>query len=208
MTLSAKPLTAVLEDFRSSAPTPGGGSAAALAGALGASLFTMVAGLPRPRAASDDDLLRLREAGERCAALSRQLENLIDRDSEAYEQVMSAYRMPKAAEAEKAARAQRIEAALRAAIETPLDVMRACAAALDDAATLLALGNANASSDVKVGVALLGAGLRGAQLNVEINLDGVKDGDYAAGVRREVARLIERGRLSESGGTAAPSAPS
>jgi formiminotetrahydrofolate cyclodeaminase len=167
----------------------------------------MVTGLPRPRAASDDDLRRLREAGERCAALSRQLENLIDRDSEAYEQVMSAYRMPKAAEAEKAVRAERIQAALRAAIETPLDVMRACAAALDDAATLLGLGNANASSDVKVGVALLGAGLRGAQLNVEINLDGVKDADYAAGVRREVARLIERGRLSESGGTAAPSAP-
>jgi formiminotetrahydrofolate cyclodeaminase len=208
MTLAAKPLTAILEEFRSSAPTPGGGSAAALAGALGASLFTMVAGLPRPRAAAEDDLRRLHEAGERCAALSRQLETLIDRDSAAYELVMSAYRLPKATEAEKSLRGERIQTALRSAIETPLDVMRACAAALDDAATLLALGNANASSDVKVGVALLGAGLRGAQHNVDINLDSVKDGDYAAGVKREVERLSERSRLSESGGAAAPSAPS
>jgi formiminotetrahydrofolate cyclodeaminase len=168
----------------------------------------MVAGLPRPRAAAEDDLRRLHEAGERCAALSRQLETLIDRDSAAYELVMSAYRLPKATEAEKSLRGERIQTALRSAIETPLDVMRACAAALDDAATLLALGNANASSDVKVGVALLGAGLRGAQHNVDINLDSVKDGDYAAGVKREVERLSERSRLSESGGAAAPSAPS
>lgn len=189
MTLTARPLSTVLEEFRSSAPTPGGGSAAALAGALGASLLTMVAALPRRRTTTEAEIERLRDAGERCAALAKTLETLIDRDSGAYDLVRLAYRLPKTTEAEKAARAARIEETLRGATEVPLDVMRACAAALDESATVLALGNVNASSDVKVGVELLRAGLRGAQLNVEINLDGLKDRAYAERAAAEAARL-------------------
>ncbi len=95
MKLTQKSVAALLEDFRSSAPTPGGGSAAALAGAIGASLLAMVAALPKPRATSDEDLQKLRLAGERCAALANELEDLVDRDSAAYELVMAAYRLPK-----------------------------------------------------------------------------------------------------------------
>ena len=73
MKLTQKSVAALLEDFRSSAPIPGGGSAAALAGAVGASLLAMVAALPKSRAASDEDLEKLRLAGERCAALAREL---------------------------------------------------------------------------------------------------------------------------------------
>ena len=193
MTLAAKSLSTVLAEFRSSSPTPGGGSAAALAGALGASLLAMVAALPRPRAATDDDVRRLRDAGERCAGLAKTLEALIDRDSEAYDQVMAAYRLPKSTDEDKAARALRIEAALKAAIETPLDVMRTCASAIAESAVVQTFGNANASSDVQVGVELLRAGLRGARLNVEINLESVKDRAYAEAAAREVARLAESG---------------
>jgi len=189
MTLGASPLSTVLEQFRSSNPTPGGGSAAALAGALGASLLAMVASLPRPRAASDIDLQRLQDAGERTASLAKDLERLIDRDAEAYDLVVNAYRLPKSTDEEKAVRTDRIQAALRVAIDTPMDVMRACAAALDESETVGTLGNANASSDVKVGIELLRAGLRGAQLNVEINLGSVKDRAYADDVVREMQRL-------------------
>jgi methenyltetrahydrofolate cyclohydrolase len=193
MTLAAQSLSAVLEAFRSSSPTPGGGSAAALAGALGASLLAMVAGLPRPRAATDTELARLREAAERCAVLAKTLETLIDRDSQAYDEVMAAYRLPKGTEEEKTTRAPRIDAALKAAIDTPLDVMRACASAIAESEAVLTFGNANASSDVKVGVELLRAGLRGAQFNVEINLESLKDRVYADRVAAEAARLVKSG---------------
>ena len=202
MMLTHKTVKALLEDFRSSAPTPGGGSAAALAGAVGASLLAMVAGLPKPRATTDADLQSLRDAGRRGTALATDLEALVDRDSAAYELVVSAYRMPKGTEEEKADRARGIQDALKAAIAAPLDVMRACSAAIALGRVLQTHGNPNASSDVQVGLELLRAGLRGARLNVEINLGSVKDADYVAEVTGEI------GRLSESGGAGAPSASS
>jgi len=202
MKLVAKPLTTLLAEFRSSAPTPGGGSASALAGAVGASLFAMVAGLPKPRASTESEIQKLEEAGERSAALARQLEALVDRDSEAYAMLVSAYRMPKGTDDEKAARLTRIQEALKAAIEAPLDVMRACAAGIALRPVLGAYGNPNATSDVQVGLELMRAGLRGARLNVEINLGSVKDQDYVAQVAGEI------GRLSESGAADAPSASS
>jgi formiminotetrahydrofolate cyclodeaminase len=207
MTLGASPLSTVLAQFRSSNPTPGGGSAAALAGALGASLLAMVASLPRPRAASDIDLQRLRDAGQRTASLAMDLERLIDRDAEAYDLVVGAYRLPKSTDEEKAVRTDRIQAALEVAIDTPMDVMRACAAALEESETVETLGNANASSDVKVGIELLRAGLRGARLNAEINLASVKDRAYAEGIEREMQRLSGAG-ANESDGAGAPIGPS
>jgi methenyltetrahydrofolate cyclohydrolase len=203
MSLAAKPLTSLLEEFRSSAPTPGGGSASALAGAVGASLLAMVAALPKPRATSEAEILELVGIGERTTALARVLEGLIDRDAAAYEQVMQAYRMPKGTEDEKATRSGRIQDALKSAIEAPLEVMRSCAQAAALAPRLAALGNPNASSDVQVGVELLRAGLRGARLNVDINLGSVKDGRYVAQVSADVERLV-----NESGAGAAPNASS
>ena len=202
MRLTDKSVKARLEAFRSTAPTPGGGSAAALSGAVGASLLAMIAGLPKPRASNEGELRRLRDAGSHAAALALELEALVDRDSEAYDQVVAAYRMPKETEADKAARSAEIQNALKGAIEAPLDVMRACSAALHLGPVLQQYGNANASSDVQVGLELLRAGLKGARLNVEINLDSVKDEGYLAGVRAEVARL------SESGAAGAPTASS
>ena len=201
MTLASKSLTSLLEDFRSSAPTPGGGSAAALAGALGASLLTMVASLPKPQATTDVDLEQLRSIGERSTAVATELEGLIDRDAEAYDGVMRAYRLPKGNDTEKATRQAQIQDALKAAVATPLAVMRACAAGVAHAPALLKLGNPNASSDVGVGLELLRAGLRGAQLNIEINLTSVKDPTYVDAIRREADQLV-----SESGAADAPSA--
>ena len=199
MTLTDKSVKSLLEDFRSPAPTPGGGSAAALAGAVGASLLAMVAGLPKPRAGHEE---QLRDAGRRSAGLATALEALVDRDSEAYELVVGAYRLPKSTEEEKGLRALRIQEALKAAIAAPLEVMRACHEGMTVATVLLELGNPNASSDVRVGMELLRAGLRGAQMNVEINLGGLRDQPYADAVRAEMSRL------SGSDAGAVPSASS
>jgi formiminotetrahydrofolate cyclodeaminase len=191
MKLTDRSLTDLLSAFRSSDPTPGGGSASALAGALGASLLTMVAAIPKPVAASEADLQRLTAAGAACRDLASRLEDLVDADAQAYDRVMSAYRLPKGTDGEKAARASAIQDAVRGATETPLQVMRLCAEAAGHAADVAALSNRNASSDVLVGLELLAAGLRGARLNVEINLPGLKDAEYVAGVRSEAGRLLE-----------------
>jgi formiminotetrahydrofolate cyclodeaminase len=149
----------------------------------------MVAGLPKSRAATDEDVRRLRAAGERATALAGELATLIDRDSEAYELVLAAYKKPKGTDEEKAARSAAVQEGMRAAIAAPLEVMRACASAAELGGVVGELGLSSASSDVKVGIELLRAGLRGAKLNVEINLASVKDAGYAATVRGEIERL-------------------
>lgn len=190
MLLTHLSVTDLLAAFRSSEPTPGGGSASALAGAVGASLLAMVAGLPKPRTAGSDEARRLAEAGARCTALAEELAALIDRDSEAYELVVGAFRLPKGSDEEKAARTAAIQGGLKASTDAPLQVMRACAAALEQAEVVARFGNRNASSDVQVGLELLRAGLHGAKLNVEINLGSLKDAAYVETARTEAERLF------------------
>lgn len=190
MTLTGRTVHDLLAAFRAATPTPGGGSASALAGATGASLLVMVAGLPKPAAEAAGDVERLQAAGARCASLAADLETLIDADARAYDAVVAAYRQPKGTDAEKAARSAAIQDALRGAIDSPLAMMRACAAAIEQAAVVASLGNQNASSDVRVALALLRAALQGAHANVEINLGSVKDQEYAARVKAETATLL------------------
>lgn len=189
--LTALPLSELLAAFRSSEPTPGGGSASALSSAVGASLLAMVAGLPKPRAATSEEIERLAAAGRHCTTLAVQLEALIDQDAAAYDLVVGAFRLPKGTEAEKAARTAGIQKALVAATEAPLDVMRRTSEALASAGAIEELGNQNAASDVQVALALLKAGLHGARQNVEINLGSVKDATYVERVRAEATRLSE-----------------
>jgi formiminotetrahydrofolate cyclodeaminase len=188
--LRTMPLDALLNAFTSSDPTPGGGSASALPGAVGASLLAMVAGLPKTRHGSDEDRQALDAARGALVELRDRLAELVDRDTEAYDRVMAAFRLPKGSDEEKAARSAAIQAALRTATETPLAVMRACAEAVRLGDTVAERGNPSASSDVQVGLELAVAGLRGAKLNVEINLGSVKDGAFVEGAAADVARLL------------------
>jgi formiminotetrahydrofolate cyclodeaminase len=189
MTLLGQSVHSFLAEVRSSNPTPGGGSASAFAGALGSSLLAMVAGLPKSRAATAEDAERLKAAGARCTALAAELETLVERDSQAYELVLSAYKLPKGTDNEKASRSAAIQRAFRAAIDAPLDVMRACASAAEQGVVVATLGLASASSDAMVGIELLGAALRGAKLNVETNLASVKDAEYLAKARTDMEEL-------------------
>ena len=192
MTLTERSVRDLIAAFRSSEPTPGGGSASALAGSIGAALLAMVASLGRPAATDENDLERLAIAGRRDAELSNELASLVDRDAEAYDVVMSAYKLPKGTDDEKKRRTERIQQALEGAIATPLDVMRLCAEAADHATVIASFGNPNAASDVRVAVEMLSAGLRGARANVEINLESLRDAARVEAIRSEVARLSQK----------------
>ncbi len=189
MKLTALPVSGLIAAFASPSPTPGGGSASALAGAVGAALLAMVAAMPKSRASSAGDVSLLQAAGTRCGALSDALLDLVDRDSDAYDAVMAAYRLPKASDDEKTIRKAGIQAAMKTAAETPLDTMRRAAEALETAAVVGRFGNANAASDVVVAIELLLAAVRGARANVEINLESLDDAAYAGQLREEVARI-------------------
>jgi formiminotetrahydrofolate cyclodeaminase len=170
----------------SSDPTPGGGAAAAVVGALGAALIEMTANLTigKPRLANVEE--RARAIERRAADLRHQLERLGDADSAAFDRVTAAYRLPRADDAQKAARTQAIQAALHAAAEVPLQTARISAQVIelaDEAAPIL---NAAVISDVLVGALLAQAALSSAALNVQINLAGMTD---AATIQRYDAEL-------------------
>jgi len=178
-------LAQLLDAFASNQPVPGGGSAAALAGAIGASLLIMVAGLPKTRHGTDEERSALTAAAARLRPLRDELASLIDRDSEAYTSVINAYRLPRSTDAEQAARRNAIDEAMRAATEAPLATIRACERAMREAEVIASSGAASASSDVAVGIELLKTAARGAGMNVDTNLAAVKDAEYVKRANQE-----------------------
>lgn len=197
MSLIDKPVRDLLSAFSSSDPTPGGGSAAALASAVGASLLTMVATLPKSRTNSEEEKTALHGAATALTGLRQQLSEAIDADTNAYDQVVAAYRQPKATPVEQEARKAAIQRALRGATDVPLGVMRLSVQALEQSATVAANGHKAAASDVGVAAALLMAGATGARMNVEINLEGVTDTAYGDAVRAELKALTASAERAE-----------
>jgi formiminotetrahydrofolate cyclodeaminase len=186
------PLADLLAAFSSPDPTPGGGSAAALSSAIGASLLLMVAALPKTRNGSEEDRTALTAAQRELSALRDRLTAAIDGDTAAYNGVVAAYKRPKASGEEQAARKEAIQQALRAATDVPLDVMRDSMRVLEAAAVVARHGYKAASSDVGVAIAMLRAGTTGAHLNVGINLESIADASYRTRIADEARDLIER----------------
>jgi formiminotetrahydrofolate cyclodeaminase len=182
-------LTELLDAFASNEPVPGGGSAAALAGAVGTSLLIMVAGLPTTRTGTPEEAADLAEASARLRPLRDALVSLVQEDSDAYAAVVAAMKLPKATDADKRARRAAIETAMQRATETPVETMRCCQQALRGATVVAANGNRNAATDTAGGVELLIAGLRGAGLNVDVNIDSVSDAAFASRVADERRQL-------------------
>ena len=143
--LTDRPIRELLAAFASAAPTPGGGSAAALTASVGLSLLAMVASMSRTRNGSDDDRALLDGALNAVEHLSAHTLALVDDDAAAYDAVMEAYRKPRVTEEEKVERRRAIEAALRGAAEVPLEVMRACRAGLTAAVDVARAGTVNPS---------------------------------------------------------------
>lgn len=180
MTFSELTLSQFSQELASSSAAPGGGSAAALAGALGASLVAMVGRLTVGRKNYADVNAEFQAMIPRADALQAELMDLLQQDSDAYTLVMNAYQLPKSNEAEQAARAETIQAALQTAADIPLRVAGVCAEVLQLGAIAAAKGNKNAASDAGAGACLAEAGLQAALLNVEINLGLIQDPEYKA----------------------------
>lgn len=181
-----------LNELSSSAPTPGGGTASAIAGAMGASLLLMVASLDKSKSGTEEERVLLDDAKRALVPLRTRLTELADADSEAFDQVMAAYRLPKGSEEEKAARVSVIQRALWRATEVPLDTLRVCADALEYGPVIARCGNPTAASDVGVAVRLLEAAAGGAEANVRINLQGIRDESLTADAERNATRYMER----------------
>jgi methenyltetrahydrofolate cyclohydrolase len=179
----------LLEALASPTPTPGGGTAAAVAGAMGSALLIMVAGLAKSRNNTDDEKAALAAAREALMPLTARLTQLADADAQAFDRVMAAYRLPKTSDDEKAARTKAIQGALQGATTVPLDTLRTCAGVLTHARAVAEHGNRSAASDAGVAVALLKAAADGAHANVQINLDGIKDERFKAETAADGARL-------------------
>jgi formiminotetrahydrofolate cyclodeaminase len=163
------PARELLDRFASSQPTPGGGSAAALAGALGAALAAMVSAMPKTRTGAPEERTRLDAALRQSQEAGARLRQLVDEDTAAYEAVLAAYRMPRVSEEERSARKSAVDRAMERATVVPLETAKACVTVLDAAVEAAAHGNANALSDARTAGALGLAGLLGAVENVRIN---------------------------------------
>lgn len=183
-------VAAFSEALASGAPTPGGGGACALAGALGAALGSMVCALTfgkRRYADVEEDIQRI---ASRMEALRQRLLALIDADAEAFLPLSRAYGMPRGTQQERAARDTVMEAALLRAAQPPLDIMEVCAEAVALHAELGEKGSALAISDVGVGAALSRAALQGASLNVFTNTRLLRDRQRAAALDARAQALL------------------
>ena len=169
-----------VETLASDAPAPGGGSAAALSGALGAGLVSMVCRLTlgKPKYAAYEELVK--ETLTKSDALVTKLLDAIQKDTDAFDSVMAAFGMPKETDEQKAARGAAIQAAYKVAIASPVATAEFCLSVMLLAESLLNKSNTNAVSDLAVGATQAYAGLKGALANVQINLPSIKDASYVA----------------------------
>jgi len=185
-----------VEDFvdllASDAPAPGGGSTAALNGSLAAGLAAMVANLTHGKKGyteHNEEMDRVAVEGQRWKAF---FASMIDSDTEAFNRVMEAMRLPRKTDEQKAARAAAVDEANKQATLIPFQVAEACAQVLELVAAVVRRGNRNSLSDAGVAALCLGSACDGAAMNVRINLQGIEDREWAADLDRRTAELQQR----------------
>lgn len=183
-----------LADASAMQPTPGGGSASALAGATGAAMACMAANFTVGNKKFESVRPRVEELLARCNAARTTLLELVDADVAAYAHVARAYSMPRTTADEKAARTAAIQSALSEAMAPPLRTFVVCADVIDALVELADLANPNLVSDVGVAAALALGALEGAQLNVEVNLAGLKADAVVTATRETLERTGPRAR--------------
>ena len=181
----------LLDRFASTDPTPGGGSAAALSGATAAALVAMVCAMPRTRTGAALERGRLETALGWAREASSRLRSLVDEDSEAFEAVMAAYRLPKATDEERTQRKKAITRAMSHATQVPVRTAEACLVVMRAAVEAAQNGNPKALSDARTGGAMAWAGLLGAVENVRIN--ATSDDSTAAGLLEAAETSVRDG---------------
>jgi glutamate formiminotransferase/formiminotetrahydrofolate cyclodeaminase len=183
---------AFLDALAEGTPTPGGGSVAALSGALAAALTSMVCRLSLNKKPDETAERDLQEMLGRVEALRSELTALVEQDASAYQGVLEAYRMPKASSQEKKERSAAIQQALEEAARVPLKVAQGAVGVLDLLPMLLEKGLPSAASDVGVAAYAAQAAVKGAALNVRTNLSLLEDGAVAKSLQGELAALEAR----------------
>ena len=190
-----------VEDFNrelgSNSPAPGGGSVAALSGALGAELISMVCKLSIGKKGYEAFDGELNEGLRKTESLSKSLLKRIDLDTDAFKDVMAAFKMPKEPEEAKKVRTDAIQRGYKEAVQSPLGIARECLDVLKIANTLLGKSNTNALSDLGVASLQAHAGLEGAIMNVKINIPSIKDEKFVAETSSEISTLLEQGRAAK-----------
>jgi methenyltetrahydrofolate cyclohydrolase len=189
----------LLARLGSTDPTPGGGSAAALAGAAGAALAAMVCAMPKTRTGAPEERRQLDAALAQARGAGERLQALVDEDSAAFDAVMAAFRLPKASDEEKAARKRAIGAANLRATEVPLQSAERCLDVLSAATVAAAAGNPSAVSDARTAAALALAGVQGAMENVRINVRADDPTGAALLARADQLWAEARRRAAEAG---------
>lgn len=187
-----------LDLLKSNAPAPGGGSVSALSAAQGTGLVLMVTDLTIGKekyAEYEDDCKKAKAEAEK---VLKQLTAGIDEDTEAFNKVSAAYKLPKDTEEQKSARTDAIREANMGATEVPFRTMQICLEGIRIAGSIVGRSNPNASSDLGVAALNLLAGLKGAWLNVKINLPGIKDEKAKARFETGAAIVEEAEALAEA----------
>ena len=190
--LTSRTVTQFLDELASNSPAPGGGSVAALAGAIGAALTSMVCNLTIGKKKYADVQAEMQSVLAESENLRKKMTALVEKDTEAFNAVMAAFGMSKSTEEEQKRRAVAIQQATRSATLVPLDVMSLCGHALSLAKVVAEKGNRNSASDAGVAALMLQAGCAGAELNVRINLTSLNDESFVRQTTDKTRELSER----------------
>jgi len=189
--LTDKTVSQFLNELSSSAPAPGGGSVAALGGALGAALVSMVCNLTIGKKRYADVQKDVEAILEKSEELRHRLADLLEKDVAAYTAVSKAMKLPRATDEEKAERTKIMQEALKNATIVPLQIAQACVEVIALCQPAAEKGNKHAVSDAGVAILMAEAGLRSAALNVLINLGWIDDQSFCAKKQRELDVLLE-----------------
>lgn len=191
--LSEMRLSQFVDELASSSPAPGGGSVAAVSGALGSALVSMVCRLTMGKKgyelAQDDIHHVLGQSDD----LHKNLVVLIDQDTDAFNGLMAAFKLPKGNEEEIAQRSETIQAAYMKAVDIPLTIAENCLLVLQLTDQIKDKGNKNAISDIGVAAESSYAGLESALMNVKINLGSIKNQEYTTARSLKIQKLHEEG---------------
>lgn len=183
----------------SKAPAPGGGSAAALSGALGAALTMMVVNLTLGKKAYEalDDHIKQQIVAdfEVITSLNAELAELVDEDTKAFTKFMTAMHLPKETAPEKLIRTEQMQKASLFALDVPLQTAEKCLQILKHQKVIALYGNKNAISDIGVGAALASAGIKSAALNVQINIPSIEDHSVTSDAIHKIDRITQEGEL-------------
>ncbi len=177
-------------------PVPGGGSIAALNGAIASSLAAMVAGLTIGKKGYEDFDSLMQIISEKSLGYKEVFVSDVDKDSDAYDRVFACFKMPKATDEEKKKRSEAIQEATKYAAEVPMQVARDAFSLMDVIAEAARKGNSNAVTDACVAMMSARNAVLGAILNVRINLGSIKDKEYAAAMQSE-ADVLEAGAIEK-----------